>query len=116
VFSRERVPDAVRRLVDSLHQPAYITGRRWDVLAWNAAAAEIFAFDRLAEDDRNTLVCMLTNPNTRRLFGAAWADEAQRMVPQFRATHDLWAGGVEARHLYAGVRRSSRWRHANQPA
>jgi hypothetical protein len=35
---------------------------------------------------------MLTNPATRRLFGAAWTDEAKRMVAQFRATHDLWAG------------------------
>lgn len=91
-FSRESVPDAIRRLVESLNQPAYVTGRRWDVLAWNAAAEEIFAFSRLAEPDRNTLIAMLTNPHTRRLFGAGWADEARRMVAQFRATHDLWAG------------------------
>ncbi len=39
-FTRETVPDAIRRLVESLDQPAYVTGRRWDVLAWNAAAAE----------------------------------------------------------------------------
>jgi PAS domain-containing protein len=91
-FSRENVPDAIRRLVDNLNQPAYITGRRWDVLAWNAAAEEIFAFGRLAEEDRNTLISVLTNPHTRGLFGATWADEAKRMVAQFRATHDLWAG------------------------
>lgn len=35
---------------------------------------------------------MLTNPATRRLFGATWADEARRMVAQFRSTHDLLAG------------------------
>jgi transcriptional regulator with XRE-family HTH domain len=70
-FSRENVPDAIRRLVDNLNQPAYITGRRWDVLAWNAAAEEIFAFGRLAEEDRNTLISVLTNPQTRGLFGAA---------------------------------------------
>ena len=35
------------RLIESLEHPAYITGRRWDILAWNAAAADIFAFDRL---------------------------------------------------------------------
>jgi transcriptional regulator with XRE-family HTH domain len=92
VFSRETVPDALRRLVESLNQPAYVTGRRWDLLAWNKAAADILAFDRLAEDDRNILVCMLTKPATRRLFGATWREEAQRMVAQFRATHDLWAG------------------------
>jgi transcriptional regulator with XRE-family HTH domain len=91
-FTRESVPDALRRLVESLNQPAYITGRRCDLLAWNAVADEIFAFSLLDEEDRNVLVCMLTNPHTRRLFGSAWADEAKRMVAQFRATHDLWAG------------------------
>lgn len=91
-FSREPVPDALRRLVESLNQPAYITGRRWDVLAWNAVADDIFAFSHLPEADRNSLIRVLTNPETRRLFGAGWADEAKRMVAQFRATHDLWAG------------------------
>ena len=90
-FVRETVPEAIRRLVESLKQPAYVTGRRWDILAWNKAAAEVFAFDRLAEEDRNTLICVLTKPASRRVFGAAWADEAKRMVAQFRATHDLWA-------------------------
>src|SRR5262245_42813991 len=88
-FVRETVPDTLRRLVEGLNQPAYVTGRRWDVLAWNKAAADIFAFDRLAEEDRNILVCVLTNPDTRRLFGANWAQEARRIVAQFRATHDL---------------------------
>jgi transcriptional regulator with XRE-family HTH domain len=91
-FARETVPDAIRRLVESLRQPAYITGRRWDILAWNAAAAEVFDFGRLARDNRNVLVYMLTDPHARRLFGDTWADEARRMVAQFRATHDLWAG------------------------
>ena len=34
-FRRETVPDAIRRLVEGLAQPAYVTGRRWDILAWN---------------------------------------------------------------------------------
>ncbi|MGE0425439.1 MAG: helix-turn-helix transcriptional regulator [Reyranellaceae bacterium] len=92
IFVRESVPDTIRRVVDSLDQPAYITGRRWDVLTWNRAAADVFAFERMAEDDRNILICVLTNPATRRLFGAGWAEEARRIVAQFRATHDLWAG------------------------
>jgi transcriptional regulator with XRE-family HTH domain len=91
-FSRENVPDTIRRLVDGLNQPAYVTGRRWDILAWNAAADDVFAFSRLPEADRNILVCILVNPNTRRLFGAAWAGEAKRIVAEFRSTHDLWAG------------------------
>ncbi len=91
-FSRETVPDALRRLVESLNQPAYITGRRWDVLAWNEVADDIFGFSHLAAADRNSLIRVLTNPETRRLFDAGWADLAKRMVAQFRATHDLWAG------------------------
>jgi transcriptional regulator with XRE-family HTH domain len=67
-FSRDTVPDTLQRLIESLNQPAYVTGRRWDLLAWNAVADEIFAFSRLAEEDRNVLVCMLTNPHTRRRF------------------------------------------------
>src|SRR4051812_28433798 len=84
-FVRETVPEALRSLVAFLNQPAYITGRRWDLLAWNKAAADIFAFDRLAEEDRNILVCVLLNPATRRLFGSNWAEEARRVVAQFRA-------------------------------
>lgn len=91
-FTRETVPEAIRHLVASLPHPAYVTGRRWDVLAWNKAAEEIFALGRLPEGDRNTLLLTLTNPATRRLFGATWVDEARRMVAQFRKTHDLWAG------------------------
>jgi transcriptional regulator with XRE-family HTH domain len=92
VFTKESVPAAIRSLVESVNLPAYITGRRWDVLAWNKAASEIFAFDRLEQEDRNILVCILLNPATRRLFGSSWAAEAKRVVAQFRATHDLWAG------------------------
>ncbi len=93
VFSIEIVPGPLRRLVEGLDQPAYVTGRRWDVLVWNAAAADIFTdFGRVADADRNILIYMLTNPDARRLFGAAWADEARRIVAQFRTTHDLWAG------------------------
>lgn len=90
-FAREVVPESLRRTVEALNVPAYVTGRRWDVLAWNAAAAEIFAFDRVPEDERNTLILVLTNTKTRRLFGTGWADEARRMVAQFRTAYDLWA-------------------------
>src|SRR5215510_9665577 len=104
-FVRETVPDALSRLVEGLSQPAYITGRRWDVLAWNEAAEEIFAFGQLPEEDRNILICILTNPTTRRLFGRAWNDQARRVVAQFRATHDLWAGDPAFVDLLKRLRR-----------
>jgi transcriptional regulator with XRE-family HTH domain len=91
-FQPEVAPPTLLRLLQSLTQPAYVTGRRRDLVAWNAAADDIFGFEALAEDERNILVSMLTIPRSRDLFGPGWAAEAQRMVAQFRATHDLWAG------------------------
>ena len=38
-FRRETTPDVLRRIVASLPEPAYLTGQRFDVLAWNDAAA-----------------------------------------------------------------------------
>ena len=107
LFAPETVPDAVRRTVMALNQPAYVTGRRWDVLLWNEAAAGIFAFERMPPEDRNTLISMLTRPQSRRLFGDGWADEARRMVAQFRATHDLWAGDPAFRALLDRLRAGS---------
>jgi transcriptional regulator with XRE-family HTH domain len=103
-FVPETVPETIRRVVNSLNQPAYVTGRRWDILAWNAAADEIFAFSRLPDADRNVLLCVLTNPSARLLFGTTWAEEAKRMVAQFRATHDLWAGDAAFRDLLNRLR------------
>ena len=104
-FVRESVPEAIRRVVESLNQPAYITGRRWDVLAWNKAAEEVFTFSRLPEEDRNILVIILTKPATRRVFGASWNEQARRVVAQFRATHDLWADDPAFVELLARLRR-----------
>jgi transcriptional regulator with XRE-family HTH domain len=106
-FIRETVPAALQSLVESLNQPAYITGRRWDVLAWNQAAADIFAFDRVAEEDRNILVYVLLKPEARRLFGSGWTEEAKRVVARFRATHDLWAGDPAFVELLTRLRSGS---------
>ena len=117
-FVREYVPDTLRRLVKGLDHPAYITGRRWDVLAWNAAAATVLIdFDHIAEADRNILLYMLTDPNARRLFGMVWADEAKRMIAQFRKTYDLWADDPAFLELLARLRQGSpefgRWWEAH---
>lgn len=107
-FVIETIPDVIRRIVEGIGHPAYVTGRRWDILAWNKAAADIFIdFGHLAGADRNILLYVLTDPGARRLFGAAWADEARRMVAQFRATHDLWAGDPAFLDLLARLRRGS---------
>lgn len=103
-FQRETPPGSLLHMIDAMRHPAYLTGRRWDLLAWNVASAEVFGFDRLAEADQNILILLLTRPESRKLFGARWAEEARRIVGQFRATHDLWADDPAFRELLARLR------------
>ena len=104
-FVREIVPASIKRLIDRLEFPAYVTGRRWDVLAWNGAAAELLVdFGGLKVADRNILLHMLTSPDAKALFGKSWAAEAKRMVALFRTTHDRFADDPAFRELVARLR------------
>lgn len=103
-FARETVPPTMVRIVESLQLPAYVTGQRWDVLAWNEVAEEIFGFSEASDADRNSLVSVLTDPRTRALFRDGWSAIAKRMVEQFRTTHDLWAGDPAFSALLARLR------------
>jgi transcriptional regulator with XRE-family HTH domain len=107
-FVRETVPDTIRRIVKSLKQPAYVIGARWDVLAWNRAAARALTdFARVKEEDRNILIFVLTDPSAPPLLGPDWAAIARRMVTQFRIAYDLWAGDLAFADLVARLRRES---------
>jgi transcriptional regulator with XRE-family HTH domain len=90
-FVRETAPEPVRRMVEALNLPAYVTGRRFDVIAWNAAADAIFGFSGRREEDRNTLLYALTTAEGRELFGESWASEAQRLLALFRGAYDMFA-------------------------
>ena len=117
VWVRERVPEPIRRMVEGLKQPAYVTGRRWDVLAWNRAADDLMGFGAMEEADRNTLLLVLVNPRSRQLFAGGWEAEAKRIVAQFRATHDLWTHDPSFRdlldRLHAGCPEFARWWRAH---
>ena len=114
----ESVPELVRRMVESLNQPAYVTGRRWDILVWNAAARVFADFAGTSEPERNILLYMFTQPAARRLFADAWEREAKRMLALFRATYDLWARDpafVELQdRLCRGSREFARWWQAHE--
>lgn len=90
-FAREAVPPIIAGIVEGLLEPAYVTGARWDVLAWNPAADALFGFTRMKEAERNILLFMLTDPAARKLFGQDWAPQAQRMVAMFRTAYDTYA-------------------------
>ncbi len=67
--------------------PAYIRGRRWDVLAWNRAATMIFGYDEsLQGRDRNMLWRYFTDPGCKSRY--KWDTIGPKIVAQFRA---VWA-------------------------
>lgn len=112
-FSRERVPPTIGKFVASLPHPAYVTGRRWDILAWNDAAARLFEFGALPPEDQNLLLYVLTDSRARQVFGESWSSEAQRIVALFRPAYDLWAydrAFVELlERVQAGCKEFARW-------
>jgi transcriptional regulator with XRE-family HTH domain len=77
-------PDVVE-LIDSLDgAPAYVWGRRGDVLAWNKAAAAVFGrwFDR-PDQDRNWARIVFLEPGSRNFF-LDWDSKASEVVHQLR--------------------------------
>ena len=92
-FVLELVPESLRNIVEGLDQPAYVTGRRLDLLAWNAATADLFTdFGAMPKRDQNLLAYVLINPHARSLFGGGWTREARHLIAMFRVAYDQWAG------------------------
>ena len=107
-FIRETVPPTLRRIIEGLPHPAYVTGQRWDVLAWNDAANELFCdFGAVPKAEQNILWFVFADPRARALFGDSWPSVARAMLAQFRATHDLWASDPSFAGLVDLLRQSS---------
>ncbi len=98
----ERVPAAIVRMLDSMvDQPAYVLGRRWDILAWNAAAVAVFGdFGQLAGDARNLMALMFTNAAHRRRL-VDWEALAPLSLAMFRAGSAKYRGDADFERLIA---------------
>lgn len=91
---REDVSPATQRMLDQFDSiPAFIRGRRWDVLAWNyAAGAFFFDFEKHPPDGRNLVWLIFTDPGLRSLFGADWETRARDVLARFRLDYGRYAG------------------------
>lgn len=98
----ERIDAPTRRMLDNLdRQPAFVLGRRWDVLAWNRAADVVFGpYERLVGDERNTLHLLFTDAAHRRLL-VDWEAVARASVAMFRADCARHAGDPAFERLVA---------------
>ncbi|MFF0286858.1 helix-turn-helix transcriptional regulator [Streptomyces sp. NPDC005262] len=86
---RQQVRPEVRELLTAMEGvPAYVWGRRSDVLAWNQTASAVFGdWAARAPQDRNWARITFLDPASRKLF-TDWDTKAHDVVGQLR----LWAG------------------------
>ncbi|HEV3092333.1 MAG TPA: helix-turn-helix transcriptional regulator [Candidatus Cybelea sp.] len=81
----ERVSELVLRVLAALDpSPAYIRGRRWDVLAWNHSADALNDFASATGPARNLVWRVFRDPNLRCRMGDPGCTQ-RRCVAQFRA-------------------------------
>jgi transcriptional regulator with XRE-family HTH domain len=96
----ERVELPLLRMLDSLTgQPAYVLGRRWDVLAWNRAAELLFGdYGNLEGDQRNIMHILFANKEHRKLL-VDWSEVASTALAMFRADSARYAGDADFERL-----------------
>lgn len=83
------VPPLLIELLPDVAVPAYLMGRYWDLIAWNAAAAELFTgwLDVPRGENEtppNLLRFVFLEPASRR-FLVDWEARARRITAEFRA-------------------------------
>lgn len=67
------------RLLEVTDAPAFLLGRRTDVLAWNPLADAVFGFSKQARGDRNSARYLFTNSEATRFY-PDWATVAAETV------------------------------------
>lgn len=104
----EAVAAAHRRVLSAWEPyPAHITGRRWDLLAWNRAASLVFGdYAQLPDGRRNILWTMFALPDRRRRI-ADWKRQAERMVATFRADSAQYLEDPDVQELITELREQS---------
>jgi transcriptional regulator with XRE-family HTH domain len=101
----EAVPAPLLRMLDSMRaQPAYVLGRRWDVLAWNPAAVAVFGdYGRLDGDRRNIMHMVFADPDHRKLL-VDWDELARAVLAMFRSDSARYMGDPDFERLIACLR------------
>ncbi|KTR04639.1 hypothetical protein NS184_11295 [Curtobacterium luteum] len=97
----------VARVVDLLGPaPTYVTGARFDLLAWNTAAADLFR-GALTHDEHPNLVRWMFLAADAREVLPDWTDVAQGLLGRFRARAGRRPGDAAFTQLEDELRRGS---------
>lgn len=90
--SRSTLDEVLDRVLAGIIWPAYVKNARWDVLAWNKAAAELFGdYASVPPQSRNVLWLVFTSPGYRA-FMVDWERDAQDVLARFRVDFGRAAG------------------------
>lgn len=77
-------PRPLLGLLRSIRAPAYLIDRYWDAVAWNRAAAALFADWLGRRGERNLLRYVFLDPDAPR-FIVEWPERSRRLVAEYRA-------------------------------
>jgi len=92
VPERETISPRFQRMLDQADMPAFVMGRRWDVLGWNLAArAFLLDFEQVPPDERNLVWLIFTNSALRSLI-VDWPTRARDVLARFRLDYGRHAG------------------------
>lgn len=103
-------PDAgvLRKIVEQLHYPSFITDEGTDVIAWNRAAELIVAdFGRLPKSERYMMNIMFLKPDYRAKL-VNWEGFARYSVAVLRASFDLYKNNPLYMERFERLRRESK--------
>lgn len=103
----EAVSPAIQYLLDGLGaMPARVLGRRWDILAHNAAARCVFHHVGLPPHPRNFVWSLFTDALWREPY-VHWEAVAQQVLAQFRADSARYPGDPWFTELIDDLHRAS---------
>jgi transcriptional regulator with XRE-family HTH domain len=104
----ERLEAGVADLVQRLEPyPTLVKGRRWDVLAANPAARELFTdWTARPDGERNLVRWMFTTDRAREVY-LEWEPEARAMLGRFRLAAARYPDDAGFETLIAELRRDS---------
>lgn len=107
VPAEEVVPPPALRLLESLPHPAYVTGRRWDVLAWNRPAElALCDYGKRLGDARNILSLVFADAEHRERL-VDWEGMARTAMRYFRLDSARHIGDPAFDRLIDGLLRDS---------
>lgn len=108
VVEEAQITPALQRVVDALTpHPAFVIGRRWDVLTWNRAAELLFHFHEPYLPHSRNVVWRFFRREEARTFDLDWQAQAHNLVAQLRADYARYPGDVSFQELIADLQRIS---------